>query len=517
VKKMGDWTKEAQKAISLCMEWGRELTDTFECKAYLFGSAIYKDGIQFDRVRSDLDIICLLPDTLRTAEERWEFIRELQGRKLTLELDMIPRLGRTVCDEPGVSLVPITSLELKANIHKSGARRFFDKNSYLNLATGEMELGLPEAGSLSVTDELRQAVEYVQRIRNDYLGLAANDMGGLRPYRGHDPLPKGLMRSAAQLAANVDVGEWYDTRVGLELLHKLLSERRVESPVMKELFDEKLSVLRGGRGPSSVELSADDQLLLAEILFDECAAIAPSRTIDWEIHTNGGKMTDEAVSFRISRIRQLVPNAIRTGGSGDVLRFRSGEADVELLTELAHTPALEQLLRVERARVAIGQTTPHERDVSHGLDEEERFNRVALRLSGWRPTSPQLPPRAAEYELSAALEELVDDPAIRLMGYIVEAQARLDGHSESMTFDFLLRWEDGIVFPIELHRFQTMGKLTEFMLGFAEVSRPMLLMVYDIPPTQMARAVHVENSLSHINSNVRVLRIERVEADADIR
>jgi predicted nucleotidyltransferase len=507
---MKTWTKEAEIAINLCLEWGRELTSEFACEVYLFGSAIYKDGIQFDRVRSDLDIICVLPPTLKDADDRYGFVRELKDKKLDLELRMIPKLGRMVCHEPGVSVVPISELELKANIHKSGARRFFDKNAYLNLATGESQIGLRDAGVLSVPDELRQAIEYVQRIRNDYLSLAANGTGGIGPYRGHDPLPKALMRSAAQLAKNVQVGEWYDTRLGLELLHRVLSERRLRSEDMRKLFDDKLSVLRGGRGLEGTSLSDDDQLLLAEVLFEECAAIDLPHTVPWEINLVGGQSSDDLDSFRLRRIEHLAPGAYRSGGTNRTPQYRGSEDALTVLKELQRLEALAGLLRVDRAEVrSLEQIDSSADSVPSSTATFAPTVQLFDRIATWRPSDSKLSGRAVEIEFQSFLGQQLEEISRSLNGYGVQNNARLEGVARR--FDFLLNWFGGPLVPIEVTRFQSLAKLTDDLLEFATVPVPMAYVLYGIPESIRKPAEKAASQLAQINSNVRTFLVTQEE------
>ena len=502
---MNTWTKEAEIAINLCLQWGQELTRDFECEMYLFGSAIYKDGIQFDRVRSDLDIICVLPATLKDADDRCGFIQELKERKLDLELRMIPELGRTVCHEPGVSLVPITELELKANIHKSGARRFFDKNAYLNLATGESQISLRDAGVLSVPDELRQAIEYVQRTRNDYLSLAANGAGGIRVYRGHDPLPKALMRSAAQLAKNVQFGEWYDTRLGLELLHRALSDRRLRTEDMRKLFDDKLSVLRGGRGLEGTSLSDYDQLLLAEVLFDECAAVELPRTVVWELRLVGGESTEDLDLYRLKRLEHLAPGAYRSGGTNRTPQYRGSEDALTVLKDLQQLQALAGLLHVDQAEVVSLDETDCVRDSLPFAPTEQLFKRIAM----WRPSSPKLSGRAVEVEFQSFLREHLEEIGKNLNGYGVQNDAMLEGIARQ--FDFLLHWFEGPFVAIEVTRFQSIAKLADDLLEFATVPVPVAYVLYGVPEVSQRAATKVASRLTQINSNVKTFLVPREE------
>ena len=57
---MGDWTAEAQAAIDLCTSWAHSVPQSVCADLFLFGSAIYKAGEQFDPLSSDLDIIVVI-------------------------------------------------------------------------------------------------------------------------------------------------------------------------------------------------------------------------------------------------------------------------------------------------------------------------------------------------------------------------------------------------------------------------------------------------------------------------
>ena len=164
--RMADWTPEAAAAIELCKGWTGLIRNDISCDVYLFGSAIYEGGDQFDAQLSDLDIVVHFLDDI-DATQRTRRIQKLHDFKAMLELQMVPR----------VSVLPITTFELHANIHKSKARRFFDRNIFLNLETDHESIGLPNAGVLSVTEEARQALEFAQEVRNRFLAVSANGTG----------------------------------------------------------------------------------------------------------------------------------------------------------------------------------------------------------------------------------------------------------------------------------------------------------------------------------------------------
>jgi len=234
------------------------------------GSAIYKDGEQFDSQSSDIDIVAIFPEPPTGAIARVTFLQRLKEHKATLELEMIPALSRLSCTEAGSSIVPITQFELKTNIHKSAVRHFFTKNIFYDLTNKKQIIGIPNAGTLTLRDENRYAIEYVQRVRNAFLAISANGSGGMDAYKGPDPLPKELMRATAQAWTEVPQGEWYDTRHGLDSIFENLKSRQAEHSDIGDLY-ERVSVRRGGRG-QKLDLSPADQLLLTELLFDQASA-----------------------------------------------------------------------------------------------------------------------------------------------------------------------------------------------------------------------------------------------------
>lgn len=258
---------DARAAVELCEKWAAKVAEELPCELFIFGSAIYKDGEQFDRESSDLDIVLLFPEPT-SAVARVAFLEQMKAYKATLELEMIPALSRISCTETGCSIVAVTAFELSANIHKSAARQFFTKNVFYDLIKKNQIVGIPTAGSRTLPDENRYAIEYVQKVRNNFLAISANLTGGLQCYEGADPLPKDLMRAATHVVEVPD-GEWYDTRHGLEALFADLKARQSENSQMQDLYD-RVSIRRGGRG-QRCNLSTSDQLLLTELLFDKAA------------------------------------------------------------------------------------------------------------------------------------------------------------------------------------------------------------------------------------------------------
>lgn len=379
---LGDWTPEAAAAIELCRTWTDQLTAQIPSEVYLFGSAIYESGDQFDAQQSDLDLVILFRDEL-DATERVERLLALRNLKAILELQMIPVLHRTKCEEPGVSVVPITTVELQANIHKSGVRRFFDRNIYLHVKTELESVGLPNAGTCSIADDARQALEYVQKVRNQFLAVSANRTGGIAPFDGTDPLPKSLARVAAQLVPDAVVGAWYDTRFGLEYIWEELSRRRSESDAIGQLY-RKTSIRRGGRG-RRLPLSDQDQLLLAEIVYDRAASAPLEPVATWEIRF-GGVTPNLAERERLLQdLGSLVPEGQIMGifEGSIIVRLRSSKRSYVTVRRLQELGVLTTFFGVKEVNVAA---LDGDKD-GRGFKPRGVVDRIAERIAAWRPQS----------------------------------------------------------------------------------------------------------------------------------
>lgn len=379
---MGDWTPEAAEAIALCAEWARDVRVDIPCDIYLFGSAIYQDGDQFDAQLSDLDIVVKFHSELE-ATERAKRIEALRMHKIMLELRMVPCLHRTNCSDPGVSILPITSLELLTNVHKGRSRHFFTRNIFFNLLTEVETISIPTAGTCSLSDEARQALEFAQGVRNHFLAVSANRTGGLAPFDGPDPLPKALARTAAQLVPEVEAGSWYDTRYGLEYLWDELSRRRSETPELRQLH-RKVSIRRGGRGHRQ-PLSDSDQLLLAEVLYDRATASPVTPMVTWEIRFVGTSPSPNERERIVEELRSLVPDAEILGvfDGSIIVRLRSSKrtfATVRRLQELLVLPNFFNVAQVDLLDLQNGG-----RDV--GFSAHGPIDRITQRILEWRPQS----------------------------------------------------------------------------------------------------------------------------------
>lgn len=433
---MNEWTAEANQAIRMCEAWAARVVADLPCRLFLFGSAIYKGGEQFDREYSDLDIACLLPGP-NSALKRFNALKALQVHKANLELDMIRALSRVTCTDPGVSIVTITEFELHANIHKSGARSFFSKNFFYDLMAREETLGIPLAGTRTMKDEYRQALEYVQKIRNEYLAIAANGTGGLGEFRGVDPMPKALLRAAAQLNTDAVDGEWYDTRLGLELMFSILRDRRADGPMFKKLFD-RVSVRRGGRGLKT-SLSPNDQLLLTEILFDVAATGETEEVVTWEARLSGAPDLPNDEKALATSIKRLVPDAqlIGTRRGSVIMRFRSSASGYNVLVELQEFGVLAKMLNVESARLTRVDADPLRYQEAGEEGHEQRLHK---HISNWRPQGANSW-ILEENEFAEYLRDVIETDST-LTGVSMQRNVRVPGAEVSYEMDFLLSWAD---------------------------------------------------------------------------
>lgn len=499
----GDWTLEAAAAISLCKSWTKDLAAQISCEVYLFGSAIYESGDQFDAQQSDLDLVVLFSDAVDTTE-RAKRLSALRQFKASLELFMVPALCRTNCEEPGVSVVPVTSVELQANIHKSGARRFFDKNIFLNLKTDIESVGIPSAGTCSVAEEARQALEYVQKLRNEFLAVSANGTGGVALFDGADPLPKSLARVAAQLVPDLAVGAWYDTRFGLEYIWEELSRRRSESEQIKQLY-RKISIRRGGRGKRQ-RLSDYDQLLLAEILYDLAAAFPLEPIVTWEIRFKGASPSDPERERFIRDLRSLVPDAEIIGvfEGSIVVRLRSSKRSYLTVNRLQELKLLTTYFEwndidVSKVESDGGQS---------GFKPEGVIDKIAERIASWHP-QPSDSIHETEVKLAQWLETWLQQEQ-SLAGVNMIPQALIRGRERPFRADILVSFldkdkEQRVV--IELKRLQTRSGFFDVLDRLRGIGLPTIFVVVGSSGL-LAGLQRDIKKLGEIDGSIRVVPIE---------
>ncbi|WP_449302237.1 hypothetical protein [Pseudoxanthomonas mexicana] len=78
---MSQRAPSAELAVDLCRNWAEKLESKVRVSTFLFGSAIYQDGLQFDPVRSYLDIVCLISDDVKSAVDRLSLMSVRRSRR----------------------------------------------------------------------------------------------------------------------------------------------------------------------------------------------------------------------------------------------------------------------------------------------------------------------------------------------------------------------------------------------------------------------------------------------------
>ncbi len=503
-RSLSDWTREAAIAIELCEQWADRVLKELKGGLYLFGSAIYKGGEQFDAKFSDLDLVYLFPQGA-SALDRCSHMVALFNHKKQLELDLIPALHRESCDEPGVSLVPVTSLELQANVHKSGARSFFDRNFFYDLGAKNESLSIPSAGTSVLRDDRRQALEYVQKLRNEFLSVSANAIGGLKEFSGSDPIPKALLRSAAQLVPDAAEGEWYDTRLGLELMHRILSDRRTEHDEFKKLFD-KISVRRGGRGRGE-NLTCIDQLLLAEMLFDKASEVAAEPVVTWELRVTGHAASKEKIDSLLAALARIAPDARVIGiASGSiVLTARSSKGTLVLLQRLQELGVLRELVHADSTEL---RELLADHDATQVKSEETRLSKLLAIVSKWTP--PEVGDwKTDEEAFHAYLQKSLDDSP-GLTGASVHREVTFEPVEVPYEMDFLLSWPSRGETPerigIELVRLRSTATFFQKVAQLLQLGRPVIFVL--VGNHKLLEKLHGDvERLSTLNANIKVVKI----------
>jgi len=265
------------KAVEDCLrQWAQDVVQKIPSNGvFLFGSLVYKKGIQFDPLISDIDLLLGIPSDLTTAPERVEWIKQLVPLKRHLELQLLQLLNRPDAGSPISSIVAATATEICADIHKDGAARFFSGNEFRNLLDEVASARpVPNSGTAPVSDEnVNSAMRFAQKYRNLFLSTSPNGTGGLQKWTGPDPVPKTVLRHAAMTAAAASgqctPGVAFDVKIGLDYLTNHLYERRDRSQPYYRLHDW-VSARRGGRGADEnpAYLTPEMHLLLAEVIYD---------------------------------------------------------------------------------------------------------------------------------------------------------------------------------------------------------------------------------------------------------
>ncbi len=495
------WLPGARKAIKLSRKWARKVSEKTNCQVLLFGSAIYKNGEQFEPTTSDLDIVCIFPESA-DALGRVRILKALLKLKLELETKMIPVLNRSSCDEPGVSIVALTKAELRADVHKSGVRLFFKRNYFYDFSE-ERARFLEEAGMEAISEQHRQALEYVQKIRNQYLAVSANDVGGLKSYVGPDPVPKGLMRVAAQLNQDAEDGEWYDTMLGLELIQERVRALR-DADIRYRRLADCLSVRRGARGAVKA-LSPGQQILLNEIIVEETIASGSEDVVNFTLRLIGVAYNVESVIKATRVLADIAPGAKVAGifQGSIILQIWAPLSTFKKLQRFAERRTLEKFFEVDAVELSEVRKADYE------LLAQEQASRVELlvsQISSWT---------ASDWTSDSGLEK-------EFFVYLKDALEKtpgLSGASLAMSkdigpwareADFQVGWaSSGVteeVVAIELTRATSATRVFDRLTHFQKVRTPLIFALVGGQKFVDRHASDLKR-FAELNANIKVVAV----------
>jgi hypothetical protein len=172
--------------------------------------------------------------------------------------------------------VPVSEFELAKGVHKDKAAQFFSHNEFLSITEHTIgSLGKEHTALAAPIEGALDAIRETQRARNQMLAVSPAGLKTLKAFNDEDPLPKTLVRCAAQvrwaLKPDLPPSQRFDVNEGMVYVLQLLVARRHEFAEVNDLV-ERLVIRMGGRGESTA-LSPSDQILLWEILAEDAAAL----------------------------------------------------------------------------------------------------------------------------------------------------------------------------------------------------------------------------------------------------
>ncbi|MEP2988191.1 MAG: hypothetical protein ABJN65_08065 [Parasphingorhabdus sp.] len=277
---------EIMKSIK---QWTLEHNQLFKVsRTYVFGSLIYKNGLQYSEF-SDIDLVTFIPSSLEKPVERQRWLFELSNAKIQLEHQLLQLLEVAQLDEPIVSIIPVTEIECRNDIHKSNIPEFFSKNNFISIEDESSSLGIPSIEKSSADRLFVGCLSVVQNYRHAFCHVLTNGRRNkLLEYDDSDPIPKSLMRAAAMARCchlqNHQSGEEYDLQEGLDYFYRNLDILRDTDDSYGDLYTI-ISERRGSRGKGGA-LSAEQQLLIAEIIYESCISkVSPATDHDIKAKT----------------------------------------------------------------------------------------------------------------------------------------------------------------------------------------------------------------------------------------
>lgn len=256
--------------------------------AYLFGSLVNQGGAHFDPSSSDVDIILLLSDSL-DAEKRVACLKWLREAKVELEVRLMQILKRQG-DHQLCSIVPVTTVEIAAGIHKGGNSRILYSTPTVDLADLVSYPSVVAATGLSktnATEDTRTVIQSCQAVRSKYLSVSAN---GSAAFAISDDLalaaPKDLLRNLALATSKPDDAsdEAIYISNGVVALTDLVGDKRDTSDLRRAIFTW-MGPRIGAKGVKQ-PISDGHYLVLYEDTFDLAAdQIEAAETITFKPET----------------------------------------------------------------------------------------------------------------------------------------------------------------------------------------------------------------------------------------
>lgn len=270
---------EIRRVIS---DWINEnnASDVFD-GIFIFGSLIHRDGRHFvpqGSMASDVDLVLTIRDDLPDAISRAQALINIRGAVQALEHSTATVLKRAT-DEEIYSLLPLTSYEVHQCIHKGHDPKLFTSNLFLNVITGvRVNGGLANYVDYDYHYENLEAfstIRLCQSYRNKYLRCNQVGVFAQGVFDGETIFPKEIMRGAALLgfyeSDRTDESRRTDLEAGQNYLVNLLRDMTKQEPDIRDLMDKVDG--RGFARGTSDELSAEDMLLLHEIMFDKARSL----------------------------------------------------------------------------------------------------------------------------------------------------------------------------------------------------------------------------------------------------
>jgi|GEM_PF-3682904 len=287
-KKLRD-TSSMELRAAVCSALSDWQSSTLFPDVYLFGSLVHKNGRYFDIHRSDVDVVCVFPESADFVS-RAQVVHMAQDATVRVNAALLRIFGRSDASAPLVSIVPVSKTELRAGLHKGGVDDFFEANQFIVVGTQEpVRIPRVRSESSNPIEAAVGAIRQAQGVRNAALKYSANGSGGLANYAGYDPLPKDLLRAAAQVRFALawekeeepEPEQRTDLVEGLHYMNYLVQARRSEAPVCEDLYEAVGARLLRRGGPH--ELRTIDQLLLWEILAEDAYDFLRNTPVSYEM------------------------------------------------------------------------------------------------------------------------------------------------------------------------------------------------------------------------------------------